>query len=166
MLRVRDAIPIYRNVCQDIWGYREAGITSKIRATEHRDCLSYKSSSCLEIIWSLTNSPDISQNKFWCFIVLISFKMSKSPPTTKAKIFYHPREWPLWTDMTGRAWRVACFASLGAMVFGYDTAWWGGVLGMPAFTSRYGVYNPTTKTYAISAPLASAGRFSLSLGAE
>ncbi|KAH8888040.1 general substrate transporter [Thozetella sp. PMI_491] len=59
--------------------------------------------------------------------------------------------------MTARAWRVAFFACLGAMVFGYDTAWWSGVLGMPAFTKKFGVYNLTTKTYAISAPLQSSG---------
>jgi hypothetical protein len=63
--------------------------------------------------------------------------------------------------MTARAWRVALFAGLGAMIFGYDTSWWSGVLGMPAFTKAYGDYNPTTKTYAISAPLQSSGRISL-----
>jgi len=82
--------------------------------------------------------------------------------TTKSKIFAYPREWSLYTDMTARAWRVAVFASLGAMVFGYDTAWWSGVLGMPAFTKEYGVYNLTTKTYAISAPLQSSGKHYIS----
>lgn len=43
------------------------------------------------------------------------------------------------------------------MVFGYDTAWWSGVLGMPAFTSRYGVYSEVTKKWAISSPLQSSG---------
>lgn len=61
--------------------------------------------------------------------------------------------------MTG--WRVAILACLGAMVFGYDTAWWSGVLGMPAFTSRYGTFNPKTKKYVISPALTSSGRFSL-----
>jgi SP family sugar:H+ symporter-like MFS transporter len=60
--------------------------------------------------------------------------------------------------MTARGWQVAFYASLGAMIFGYDTAWWSGVLGMPAFTSRFGDYNPTTKTYAIPAPLQSSGK--------
>jgi SP family sugar:H+ symporter-like MFS transporter len=71
--------------------------------------------------------------------------------------FSHPKTWALWTDMTARGWRISLYASFGAMIFGYDTAWWGGVLGMPAFTSRFGVYNPKTMKYAISAPLASSG---------
>ncbi|KIW05923.1 uncharacterized protein PV09_03116 [Verruconis gallopava] len=73
------------------------------------------------------------------------------------KIYKHPKEWSLYKDMTVTAWRVAILACLGAMVFGYDTAWWSGVLGMPAFTSRFGVYNPATKKYVISAPLTSSG---------
>jgi SP family sugar:H+ symporter-like MFS transporter len=74
------------------------------------------------------------------------------------KYFSHPRTWALYTDMTAKAWRVAAFAGIGAMIFGYDTAWWSGVLGMPAFTQRYGVYSATTKTWAISAPLQSSGK--------
>jgi hypothetical protein len=73
-------------------------------------------------------------------------------------IFKHPREWSLYKDMTAAAWRVAILACLGAMVFGYDTAWWSGVLGMPAFTSRYGTYNPVTKKYALSSSLTSSGK--------
>jgi hypothetical protein len=69
---------------------------------------------------------------------------------SSSKFFSHPKEWPLWRDMTAIGWRTAVYASLGAMIFGYDTAWWSGVLGMPAFTSRFGVYSPTTKKYAIS----------------
>jgi SP family sugar:H+ symporter-like MFS transporter len=76
----------------------------------------------------------------------------------ETKFFSHPREWPLWKDMTAIGWRTALYASLGAMIFGYDTAWWSGVLGMPAFTSRYGVYNPTTKAYAISPVHQSSGK--------
>ncbi|KAF2001830.1 general substrate transporter [Amniculicola lignicola CBS 123094] len=71
--------------------------------------------------------------------------------------FTHPREWSLYRDMTFAAWRVALLASIGAMVFGYDTAWWSGVLGMPAFTSRYGTYNAATKKYALSSALTSSG---------
>ncbi|KAE9986598.1 hypothetical protein EG328_005207 [Venturia inaequalis] len=73
------------------------------------------------------------------------------------KIFVAPKEWAVVRDMTARGWRIALFASLGAMVFGYDTAWWSGVLGMPAFTSRYGVYSDVTKKWAISSPLQSSG---------
>lgn len=73
--------------------------------------------------------------------------------------FTSPKEWPLYTDMTVRAWRVAIFACLGAMVFGYDTAWWSGVLGMPAFTFRFGVYDSATETYKISSALTSSGEF-------
>lgn len=73
------------------------------------------------------------------------------------KISSAPKEWAMVRDMTARGWRVALFASLGAMVFGYDTAWWSGVLGMPAFTSRYGVYSEVTKKWAISSPLQSSG---------
>lgn len=73
------------------------------------------------------------------------------------KIFSAPKEWAMVRDMTARGWRIALFASLGAMVFGYDTAWWSGVLGMPAFTSRYGVYSEVTKKWAISSPLQSSG---------
>ncbi|RDW66371.1 hypothetical protein BP6252_10006 [Coleophoma cylindrospora] len=76
---------------------------------------------------------------------------------TSSKVFSHPKTWALWTDMTARGWQVALYASFGAMIFGYDTAWWSGVLGMPAFTSRFGVYNPTTKAYSIAAPLQSSG---------
>lgn len=76
-----------------------------------------------------------------------------------SKHFTSPKEWPLYKDMTARAWRVALFSSLGAMVFGYDAVWWSGILGMPAFTQRFGVYNPVTKTYSISPPLQSAGKF-------
>jgi hypothetical protein len=39
-------------------------------------------------------------------------------------IYSHPREWSLYKDMTLAAWRVAILACLGAMVFGYDTAWY------------------------------------------
>lgn len=68
------------------------------------------------------------------------------------------KQWSLYTDMTAKAWRVAIFAYLGAMVFGYDTAWWSGVLGMPAFTSRFGVYDPTIDSYVISSALTSSGK--------
>lgn len=78
--------------------------------------------------------------------------------TPSKPFFSHPKTWALWTDMTARGWQVALYASFGAMIFGYDTAWWSGVLGMPAFTSRFGVYNEVTKTYAISAPLQSSGK--------
>jgi SP family sugar:H+ symporter-like MFS transporter len=74
------------------------------------------------------------------------------------KTFSHPREWALWKDMTAIGWRTALYASLGAMIFGYDTAWWSGVLGMPAFTSRYGIFNPVTQKYAISPPHQSSGK--------
>lgn len=77
--------------------------------------------------------------------------------TDSKPAFSHPKTWALWTDMTARGWQVAFYASFGAMIFGYDTAWWSGVLGMPAFTSRFGVYNPTTNEYTIPAPLQSAG---------
>ncbi|KAH8647936.1 general substrate transporter [Xylariales sp. PMI_506] len=73
------------------------------------------------------------------------------------KLLTSPKEWSLYKDMTGRAWRVAIFACLGAMVFGYDTAWWSGVLGMPAFTEQYGKYNSATSTYSIPTALTSAG---------
>jgi hypothetical protein len=39
------------------------------------------------------------------------------------QIYKHPREWSLVKDMTLAGWRVAILACLGAMVFGYDTAW-------------------------------------------
>ncbi|KAK5116288.1 hypothetical protein LTR85_009260 [Meristemomyces frigidus] len=71
--------------------------------------------------------------------------------------FASPKTWALYTDMTAKAWRVAIFACLGAMVFGYDTAWWSGVLGMRAFTSRFGVYDPATDAYVISSALTSSG---------
>ncbi|KAH6667951.1 hypothetical protein B0J14DRAFT_704389 [Halenospora varia] len=80
-----------------------------------------------------------------------------SSTTSENKFFTAPKEWPIYRDMTARAWRVALFACLGAAIFGYDTAWWSGVLGMPAFTKAYGVYNPKTKGYTISAPLQSSG---------
>ncbi|KAF2115729.1 hypothetical protein BDV96DRAFT_599300 [Lophiotrema nucula] len=73
------------------------------------------------------------------------------------RIYKPPREWSLVKNMTPISWRTAILACLGAMVFGYDTAWWSGVLGMPAFTSRYGTFNPVTKKYAISSPLTSSG---------
>jgi hypothetical protein len=72
--------------------------------------------------------------------------------------FTSPKEWALYKDMTARAWRVAVFSSLGAMVFGYDAVWWSGILGMPSFTQRFGVLNPVTNTYSISPPLQSAGK--------
>lgn len=64
---------------------------------------------------------------------------------------------PLWRDMTAKSAYVAMVSCTGAAVYGYDVSWWSSVLGMPAFTKRYGKYNATTDTYAISAPLQSAG---------
>ncbi|KAH8658239.1 general substrate transporter [Xylariales sp. PMI_506] len=74
-----------------------------------------------------------------------------------ASILRSFKERSLYKDMTAYAWLVAVFSSLGALVFGYDAVWWSGVLGMSAFTQRFGVYNAATKSYAISAPLQSAG---------
>lgn len=71
----------------------------------------------------------------------------------KARLANHP----LWREMTARAVFVAFASSIGAMVYGYDVSWWSSVLGMPSFTEKYGILNKATGTYAISAPLQSAG---------
>ena len=68
-----------------------------------------------------------------------------------------PSNWPLWKEMTASAYRVAFLASIGAVVYGYDVSWWSSVLGMPAFTEKYGVLNAASGTYSISAALQSAG---------
>lgn len=59
--------------------------------------------------------------------------------------------------MTAKTWRVAIVSCLGAIMYGYDITWWSSVLGMPEFTKTYGVYNAATESWAISAPLQSAG---------
>lgn len=63
----------------------------------------------------------------------------------------------LWSDMTRKSMYVALTSCIGAVVYGYDVSWWSSVLGMPEFTKRFGIYNAKTDSYAISAPLQSAG---------
>lgn len=64
---------------------------------------------------------------------------------------------PLFRDMTARSTYVACTICIGASVYGYDISWWSSILGMPAFTRRFGIYQEQTDSYVISAPLQSAG---------
>lgn len=52
---------------------------------------------------------------------------------------------------------VACFASLGAMGFGYDNGWWGGALGLAAFAHKYGSYDASSNSYAMPSDKESAG---------
>lgn len=78
-----------------------------------------------------------------------------------ASIIAKIKDMPLWRDMTAKSAYVAMVSCTGAAVYGYDVSWWSSVLGMPAFTQRYGKYNAatdtSTDTYSISAPLQSAG---------
>ncbi|CAK7202853.1 hypothetical protein SEUCBS139899_005580 [Sporothrix eucalyptigena] len=67
------------------------------------------------------------------------------------------RDMPLWRDMTAKSAYVAMVSCTGAAVYGYDVSWWSSVLGMPAFTKRFGEYNAAADSYSISAPLQSAG---------
>jgi SP family sugar:H+ symporter-like MFS transporter len=70
----------------------------------------------------------------------------------------HPSQWPLYTDMTRKAWIVAFVSAFGAMIFGYDTSFWSSVLGLDSFNKAYGDYDAATDSWAISAPLVSAGK--------
>ncbi|OQU99843.1 hypothetical protein CLAIMM_05421 [Cladophialophora immunda] len=43
--------------------------------------------------------------------------------------------------VTPRLLRIFLFCSIGAMNFGYDNTWWGGIIGLPSFVAAYGRKN-------------------------
>jgi SP family sugar:H+ symporter-like MFS transporter len=52
---------------------------------------------------------------------------------------------------------IGVFAALGALGFGYDNGWWGGVLGLPAFQRKYGTFDEAVGGYTIPAVRLSTG---------
>ncbi|KAK7054677.1 hypothetical protein VNI00_003140 [Paramarasmius palmivorus] len=57
--------------------------------------------------------------------------------------------------MTPRLFAITAFMALGNIIYGYDTASFGGVQAIPAFGKQFGEFDPTLNRYALSAYLSS-----------
>jgi MFS family permease len=64
---------------------------------------------------------------------------------------------PLYQDLNWRLILIGIVSSLGALGFGFDNGWWGGVLGLSEFQRKYGTFDDELGRYVIPSDKLSVG---------